>query len=402
MKSDIWRQTPASVKLLYITSFIMNLGFYALIPYLTLHLTGSIGWTLAMAGLVLGVRQFSQQGFAFLGGMVADKFGYKSTMILGMSIRAIGFALFAFCTKEWHFFVAAILSGLGGSLFEPAGSAAYAVLTPDAIRKEVFAFRNVLQNVGVVGSQIVGTALASLDFYWLSLFAGALYATTAVVAFLFLPPIAATNTKQGIWSSFSHVLHDQFFLKYTIVLIGYYYLYMQTFLTIPQLVEDIMHNKTYVGIVLSTISLSVILLQMKIVEWLQSYKQRLILIGIGAMVMGIGLFLLMFANHLWLLMLDAFIFSLGTMISMPQIVDMVPRFAPKEHVAAYYGFNGYSLAIGGTVSQLFGGWIYDVGKNLDMQWLPWTLCLLVGMVVVWNLYRMEGKLEQQLSPSRVK
>ncbi|MCK9910981.1 MFS transporter, partial [Microbacteriaceae bacterium K1510] len=93
-------------------------------------MTGSIGWTLAMAGLVLGVRQFSQQGLAFLGGAVADKFGYKGTMILGMCLRAIGFAAFAFCTETWHFFVAAALSGLGGSLFEPASSAAYAVLTP--------------------------------------------------------------------------------------------------------------------------------------------------------------------------------------------------------------------------------------------------------------------------------
>jgi len=83
MKREIWRETPFSVKLLLSTSFMMNLGFYALIPYLTLYLTGSIGWTLAMAGLVLSVRQFSQQGFAFLGGVMADAFGYKGAMVLG-------------------------------------------------------------------------------------------------------------------------------------------------------------------------------------------------------------------------------------------------------------------------------------------------------------------------------
>jgi DHA1 family multidrug resistance protein-like MFS transporter len=402
MKRDIWREAPSSVKLLLTTSFLMNVGFYALVPYLTLYLTGSIGWTLAMVGLMLGVRQFSQQGFAFLGGVVADTFGYKGTMILGMAVRAVGFALFAFCTETWHFFLAAVLSGLGGSLFEPAGSAALAVLTPESIRKEVFAFRNVLSNVGVVGSQIIGTALAALDFFWLSLFAGGLYAVCALLAFMYLPAIEATNTKHTMRESIAFVLRDRFFMTYTLILVGYYYLYMQIFLTIPQLVEDVMHNQTYVGIVLSTVSVSIILFQMKILQLVEHYSQRLTLIGMGAFIMAIGLFLLLFADNLWLLMIDAFIFSLGTMISVPQLVDVVPRFAPKEHVGAYYGFNGYSLAIGGSIGQLVGGWMYDMGKNWHVEWLPWSVCLLIGLIVAWNLHRMDGRMGRQITPSGAK
>lgn len=389
MKREVWKETPFSVKLLLATSFLMNLGFYALIPYLTLHLTGSIGWTLAMAGLVLSVRQFSQQGFAFLGGIVADKFGYKGTMILGMLIRSFGFALFAFCTETWQFFLAAVLSGLGGSLFDPAGSAAFAVLTPESIRKEVFAFRNVLTNIGVVGSQVVGTALASVDFTYLSLFAGGLFAGSGLLVFFLLQPIEARNTRHGVWDSMAIVLKDRHFIRYTAILMGYYYLNMQIFLTIPQLVEDVTNSKTYVGVVLSTVSVSVILLQMKVTQWLEGYPQRLTLIGIGTLVMSIGLFLLAFADTLWLLMADAFLYALGTMIAVPNLVDMVPRFAHKEHVGAYYGFNGYSLAIGGSIGQFVGGWVYDISLLLHAAWLPWTLCLLVGVVVAWKLYQME-------------
>ncbi len=389
MKREVWREVPFSVKLLLCTSFMMNLGFYALIPYLTLHLTGSIGWTLAMAGLVLSVRQFSQQGFAFLGGIVADMFGYKGTMILGMLVRALGFAMFAFCTETWQFFVAAILSGLGGSLFDPAGSAAFAVLTPDAIRKEVFSFRNVLTNIGVVGSQVVGTALATVDFTYLSLFAGGLFAASAVLTFFLLPAIGASNTRHGVWDSMAIVLKDRLFIRFTVILMGYYYLNMQIFLTIPQLVEDVTHSKTLVGVVLSTISVSVVLLQMKVSEWMESYPQRLTLIGIGTLVMSIGLFLLAFADTLWLLLVDAFLYALGTMIAVPNLVDMVPRFAPREHVGAYYGFNGYSLAVGGSIGQFVGGWVYDTSVRLHAAWLPWTICLLVGVLVAWHMHRME-------------
>ncbi|MED1794052.1 MULTISPECIES: MDR family MFS transporter [Brevibacillus] len=389
MKREIWRETPFGVKLLLSTSFMMNLGFYALIPYLTLYLTGSIGWALAMAGLVLSVRQFAQQGLAFIGGVAADAFGYKGTMVLGMAVRAIGFAMFAFCTETWQFFVAAILSGLGGALFDPAGSAAFAVLTPEAIRKEVFAFRNVLTNIGVVGSQIIGTALSAVDFTYLSLFAGAVFGICALVSFFLLPPIAATSTRHSIWESMVHVLKDRQFVRFTVILMGYYYLSNQIFLTIPLLVENVTHNKGDVGIVLSAVSVSVILLQMKVSQWMEGFSQRLTLIGVGTLIMGTGLFMLTFASSLWMLLLDVFLYALGTMIAVPNLVDVVPRFAPRDLVGAYYGFNGYSIAVGGSVGQIAGGWVYDQSIQLEATWLPWTICLLVGVLVAWMLYQME-------------
>ncbi|MGO0060765.1 MDR family MFS transporter [Brevibacillus fluminis] len=391
MRKEIWRETPGSVKLLLLMSFIMNIGFYALIPYLTLYMTGSIGWTLAMAGLVLSVRQFSQQGFSFLGGLVSDKFGYKGTMVLGLLIRATGFCAFAFCTETWHFFLAAVLSGLGGSLFEPAGSAAYAILTPEPIRKDVFAFRNVLGNVGVVGSQIVGTALSSFDFFWLSIFAGALYYLLSIVGFLCLPAATMRNTRQSLMQSIIHVIKDKPFMLYTLILIGYYYLYMQIFLTIPQFVEDTLGSKTFVGIVLSTVSVATILFQMKIIQWLAHFQQRFTLIGLGALLMGIGMFFFTFADSLWAIMLDSVIFALGTMISMPYLIEMVPLFAPKEQIGAYYGFNGYSLAFGGSLGTFIGGWVYDLGVHQQLPWLAWSICLLVGIVVAWLLYQLEQK-----------
>jgi DHA1 family multidrug resistance protein-like MFS transporter len=392
MNREVWRQTPVSVKCLLAVSFLMNMGFYALIPYLTLYLTGSFAWTVAMAGLMLGVRQFSQQGFAFIGGMAADKFGYKATMLLGLIVRAAGFTMFAFCTETWQFFLAAFLSGMGGSLFDPAVSAAYVILTPGSIRQEVFAFKNVLNNVGVVGSQLIGTVLATVDFFWLSLFSGMLYVGCATVAFFYLPPIQAGNKKGEMGAGFRHILRDGSFLSYTGILIGFYYVNMQLFLSVPQMAEHVLGSKTGVGVVLATVAVSVILFQMKILHWVEGFQQRFTLIGIGALVMGAGLFLLSFAGSLWAMMLDVFIFAIGTMISAPFLIDMVPRFAPKEYIGAYYGFNGYSLAFGGSIGTFFGGWMYDLGVQLDLPWLPWSICLVIGMLVAWGLYTLEGKL----------
>ncbi|WP_232699685.1 MDR family MFS transporter [Brevibacillus daliensis] len=388
---QILKVTPGSVKWLLVLSFCMNMGFYALIPYLTLYLTGSFGWALTMAGLLLSVRQFSQQGIAFIGGIIADFVGYKLTMVIGMLVRGIGFGMFAYCTETWQFFVAAILSGLGGSLFEPALSASYAVLTPEPVRKEVFGLRNVLSNVSVVGSQIVGTALALMDFYWLSLFAGGLFVLCSLLGFLFLPPLQMETRRIGVVDSFSSVLKDKPFLFYTFVLIGHYYIYMQLFLAIPQFVEDTLQSKQSVGIVLSTVSIVIIFFQLKVLHLLRNYTQRFTMIGLGTLIMGFGLFLFSFSDSLWMVMIDATLFAIGTMISVPYLIDMVPHFAPRERLGAYYGFNGYALAIGGSIGTMLGGWTYDIGSQRNMPWLPWTICLVVGIFVAWNMYRIEQK-----------
>lgn len=55
------------------------------------------------------------------------------------------------------------------------------------------------------------------------------------------------------------VIRDKRFVRFTFILMGYYYLNMQVFLTIPLLVEHATHSKTSVGIVLSAMSLFVIL-----------------------------------------------------------------------------------------------------------------------------------------------
>lgn len=116
------------------------MGFYALIPYLALYLSENLMWSMALTGILLGVRQFSQQGFAFLGGILADRWGCKQTLILGLIVRSAGFAFFAFCQEIWHFFIAAVLSGFGGALFDPSLQGAFAKLVPEAHRKQLFSF----------------------------------------------------------------------------------------------------------------------------------------------------------------------------------------------------------------------------------------------------------------------
>lgn len=66
---------PAQV--LMVNQFSINVGFYMLMPYLAGYLAGPLGLAAWAVGLVLGMRNFSQQGMFLLGGTLADRLGYK-------------------------------------------------------------------------------------------------------------------------------------------------------------------------------------------------------------------------------------------------------------------------------------------------------------------------------------
>lgn len=68
-------------RLLMVNQFGINLGFYMLMPYLAGYLAGPLGLAAWAIGLVLGVRNFSQQGMFIVGGTLADRLGFKPLIV---------------------------------------------------------------------------------------------------------------------------------------------------------------------------------------------------------------------------------------------------------------------------------------------------------------------------------
>ena len=94
MFAKTWKNSPPLVQFLYLSTFSMSLGYYALIPYLAVYLTKFWGCSMFMAGVVLSIRQISQQGLMFGGGILADRLGWKRVLLSGLFIRALSFLFF--------------------------------------------------------------------------------------------------------------------------------------------------------------------------------------------------------------------------------------------------------------------------------------------------------------------
>ena len=88
------------------------------VPLIAVHYVERLGWTAASIGLVLGIRQFSQQGMTTLGGVLADRLGAKGPICVGMLMRALGFLAMAAADTYALLLLSALLAAVGGALFE--------------------------------------------------------------------------------------------------------------------------------------------------------------------------------------------------------------------------------------------------------------------------------------------
>ncbi|MBD0843742.1 MFS transporter [Streptomyces sp. TRM68416] len=395
-----------SVRLLMVNQFTINLGFYMLMPYLAAHLSGTLGLAGWIVGLVLGVRNFSQQGMFLVGGTLADRFGYKPMIVAGCVLRTLGFATLGLVGSLPALLAASAATGLAGALFNPAVRA-YLAADAGERRVEAFALFNVFYQAGILLGPLVGMVLTGVDFRVTCLVAAGIFALLSVVQIRALPARRAEGAggrESGVLAQWRAVLANRPFLLFSVAMIGSYVLTFQVYLALPlevrRLGGDGEFGTVAVALLFAVSGLSTILGQTRVTAWCRTrYEPGQALVR-GLAVMGLAFVPLAAATAvpvpesgtgLWLLAalpptLAALLLAVGTMIAYPFEMDTIVRLSGDRLVATHYGLYNTICGIGITVGNLGAGAALDAARAAGLPALPWiTLCAL-GLACAAALY----------------
>jgi DHA1 family multidrug resistance protein-like MFS transporter len=379
---------PRGIPLLFMNSLLMSLGFYALIPYLSYYVTNHLLWTPFLAGMLLMIRQMSQQGPTFITGMVADRLGYRLMLSSGLFIRGIGFSMFAFSTHPVGLFAAAIVTGIGGALFEPTFSAALTALTSEKDRGRIYSMKKIFGNVGIVLAALVGALIIQYDFKWLSLVSGGIFIFIGILTYWRLPNVHVQVTPVPFVQMWQTVIHDRYFLMFTAISIGFWFMYLQMFLTIPMHVVSLTQNPQSVSLVYLIFALLIIVGQYPVNRWMSRYELTSA-IKLGLLLMGSGLIILGTAHYLLMFLLGFILFALGAMIVEPSNYELTSRLAKREMTATYFGFASLALAVGGGISQGLGGLLLQTGQQIGFPTMIWWISGGVSLMSIAGIYYLE-------------
>ncbi|WP_299050667.1 MFS transporter [uncultured Nocardioides sp.] len=161
---------------------VFNTGFYAVVPFLAVVLRDDFALGGAAVGLVLGLRTFAQQGMFLVGGLLVDRLGARTLVVLGCAVRTTGFALLAVPGDLWLFVVGVVATGLGGAMFSPALESLVAHADRGRSgRTTAFALLSVVGETGAVLGPLLGALLLGWGFAAVAGGGAVIFAVTGVV-----------------------------------------------------------------------------------------------------------------------------------------------------------------------------------------------------------------------------
>ncbi|SES18284.1 MFS transporter [Actinokineospora terrae] len=372
------RSFPLPVRVLLVNQFGVNTGFYLLIPYLATHMTEDLGLSAALAGVVLGVRNLSQQGLFLLGGTAADRLGVRGVIIAGCAVRALGFGLFALGDAPAVLLAAAVLSGVAGALFNPAVRAYISVETPLPRRAEVFALFAVYGQTGALVGPVLGSVLLLVDFRLSATVAAGIFAVLTVVQALVLPARAVPAAPTSVFADIKACLANRPFLVFSAAAAGLFTLQNQLYLVLP---FEATRATGWAGSVAGVFVLSTVVTligQVWITKALKDMpRRRTVAVGLG--LMGSG-FLAPAASYLWPALSIAAVvvavlgLAVGCMVAQPFVYELVPVFGEERVTGTYFGVFYLVSGALAAVTTVVVGWVSDLGG-----WAACLVCAAVGL-----------------------
>lgn len=393
---------PAAARVLLGAQLFFNIGFYAVVPFIAVVLSDDFGLAGAAVGVVLGVRTFAQQGMFLLGGILADRVGARSVILIGCAVRTTGFltlsaSLWAEEPALWLFVAGTVLTGLGGALFSPGLSVLLAAVesrlqASGARRTTLFAWLSVTGELGAVVGPLAGAALLGWGFGVVSASGAAFFAAVGLLLWKLLPRDVRTRRQapsdgdrgdaqaRRLPASLRNRRFAAFAALHSVDLLAYNQLY----LALPLALRSAETAPQAVGLMFAWVSAVTLALQLPISRWCTRVgSARALSAGYatsaaGFLVPGLGAVLPLEADGVVVTVLfGATLLTLGHLAANPTALSLVPGFAGAQRTGSFFGL----LATAGGVAVLLGN--VAIGAVLDDPaggpWtagLPWVLLAL--------------------------
>lgn len=346
------RGLPRAFWYLWSGTLINRLGT-AVGPFLALYLTAERGFSAAQAGYVLTALGLGSAVAQPIGGVLADRLGRRTTMLLGLVGAAITLVCVGAATTLPMLMVSVLAYGVFLDMVRPAVQAAVADVVPDLDRVRAYALNFWAINLGFAVAVPLGGFLAERGYWWLfALDAGSSLAF-AVVVFLKVPESRPERRPDSDAGSLRDVLRDRLLLGLVVCVVLQAAVYMQAFITLPLIVAGDGLGAGGYGQVLGLNGVLIIVLQPLLLGVL-ARRNRGRLLLLAGMLQGVGIALHGFADTLAGHMAAVLVWTLGEVLEAGLLASVVAGLAPAHLRGRYLGVFGMSFGLAALGGPLLG------------------------------------------------
>ncbi|MBZ0199075.1 MAG: MFS transporter, partial [Ignavibacteriaceae bacterium] len=397
-----------------VMEFFERGSYYGVMSVLSVYLVlsidkGGLGFSKESVGIIKSTIQPILYILPILAGALADRFGYRITLMFAFTVMSIGYFLTSMATSYALVFLSLIFMVVGAGTFKPVISGTIARTTDESNSTLGFGIFYWTINLGAFLFPLILVPILK-DISYSYIFIMAAIGTGWLLflnTFVYKEPKRPASNKKilDVLKGIVMVLGDFRFIIMIMIYSGFWILYFQMFDTVLWYLTDYvdmtpMNNfvNGFLGLFLSNPSWkfeaehvtvinagTIILLQIFISNIVKKTKALPTMIT-GIAIGTIGMAILAISNNAWIFMAGIIIFSIGEMTAHPKFISYVGLIAPEDKKALYLGYSFLYGFFGSLIGPILGAglYVYFVDK-LHQPGTLWLIFSMIGVVTIIGL-----------------
>jgi len=373
-------------------------AWYGLFAVLALYLTGStdegaLGFTHTEKGQIMGYVTAILYLLPLFTGVIADKIGYKLSLIIAYVMLITGYYFMGEVTSYSSVFLVFLYVAVGAAIFKPVASAIITKSTDESNSTLGFGIFYMMVNIG----GFIGPAFSSslrTQYGWKLVFIQAavvIFINLLIVIFFFKEPYRVVKKEsllESIIGSFKKIWEAILDVRLTVLLIimvGFWTMFNQLFYTLPTFIEDWvdtkeLHDKIasfwpWLADIMSgggdsvnpewliNIDAGAIVLFQIIVSYFVMKMRHVSAMITGFIIAAIGIGITFYTGNGLYTILGIVIFAVGEMMTNPTFSSFIAIISPKGKEALYQGTYFLPVAAGNFFTAFVSGNLYQAWSD---------------------------------------
>ena len=352
------------------TELFERLAYYGPQAVLAIYLHEHLGLSGEQAAWLIGYAGFITWFMPVVGGTLADRFGFRRTLVGAFLILAVGYFLLGSLSAGWMapvrqavplfalMHVLMLVPALGPAVVKPVVVGTTARAAHESVRSMGYSIYYTVVNVGAaigpLAASLIRTSVGVEDVFRVS--AGLTF-LMAIAALLFYkePGRGAEPQVASVAEAFKNlvkVLGNVRFVVFLLIFSGFWVSYWQQYLTLSIYWRDYVNHDTNVDRLLSVEALTVILTTFLVTYVMRKVPPFTAMI-LGVLVSSFCWLILTLGNTTPFLVAALIVLALGEVTQAPRYYEYVSRLAPPGQQGLFMGYAFLPIGIG----YLGGGWL---------------------------------------------
>lgn len=350
--------------LLMLNMFIAVGSFGIIIPIIPAYLK-EIGQGGTAAGLIIAIFAFAQFVFSPLGGKMADRYGRRPLINIGLLTLAISMFIFYFADNVYILYISRAIGGIGCAFLVPAIFAYVADITTLDQRAKGNSFISAAMSFGIVVGPGIGGYLAKFGLKMPLLFSAIIGFAACVISYFTLKEskledlVVVDEQKQSMLKDIILSVKKPFFIPLVITLIMSLGLMAYETVVGLYISDEYAATTEQIAFMITATGLVSVVMQLFFVDYFVRIFGELKVIKIFLIVTSLGFFLSIIAGSYGMFFAISLIIFLSTSILRPVLTTLISKLAAKEQGFAM-GMNNAYMSIGNILGPLLAGALYDI------------------------------------------